>query len=198
MKYFIDSADINQITKWSKLLGRSCAGVTTNSAMLKDTEAIVSFLRNYQLGKTVMVQVNNETDLDKIPELTKVVFKTSMLEENFDLINSIRNLGSDKKLAGTTCYDLIQINQAIEMGMNYSMVYYAKNDYKGLLEDAVKLKRDTNSAIRLVAASIHTPEEVTHALKSGIGYVTVRPDVLELLFNNEQAVEDLRCEKERV
>ncbi len=193
MKIFIDSADPTQIDKWTKKLGNSFAGVTTNLTMLRGKKAIQNFIAtsyNHRF-QTTMFQIENRNDLDALLQAKEsFVAKLSMIEKNFKLINYIKKQTS-LLTAATTCYSLIQINQAIEMDLDYSMVYYAKNTYKGLLEDAVKLKKDSGSKIKLVAASIHTVEEATHAIQSGIGYCTVRPDVLELLFNDKQAIADI-------
>lgn len=196
MKYFIDTIDNEEINLWERRLGQSFAGVTTNSSMLKTVDDLRNFyetleypLLDHNHNPVVMFQISEEGEMLKFLKhylADMVIAKVSIIEENFSLINQLK-VQHNLRTAGTTCYDLIQINQAIEMKMDYTMVYYAKNDYKGLLEDAVKLKKDSGSNIKLVAASIHTVEEVTHAIKSGIEYCTCRPDVLALLFNNADA-----------
>ena len=198
MKYFIDSADTRLIDKWASKLGNSFAGVTTNLTMLKGQKAIEDFINNNNLAKykKVMFQVEDRNDISSLLACDSIVrkhlvAKVSMIEKNFTLINRIKS-SIPLSSAGTTCYSIIQINQAIEMGMDYTMVYFAKNSYKDLLEDAVKLKKDSKSRIKLVAASIHTPTEVCHAIHSGIEYCTVRPDVLDLLFNDLQAISDIK------
>lgn len=187
MKYFIDSSDHVEINKWRKLLGNSFAGVTTNNSMLKNSAEIKGFVgKTKHAYKNVMIQVSNKNEVNSaLTYDRKKILKVSLIEENFELIQYIESLGS--RVAATTCYDIIQINQAIEMGFSYSMVYYAKNPYKGLLKDAVKLKNDTKSNIGLVAASIRSYDDVTHAIKAGIEYCTVKPSVLEQLFHNEDA-----------
>ena len=197
MKYFIDSADTRLVDNWAGKLGDSFAGITTNLTMIKGPEEIEKFLeKNISKYKTVMFQVENSKELDVLLKLNSiirkyVVAKVSIIEENFKLINYIKRQAS-MQCSGTTCYSIIQINQAIEMGMDYTMVYFAKNKYKDLMDDAVKLKKDSKSRIKLVAASIHTPEEVVYAIHSGIEYCTVRPDVLEKLFNDPQAMADIK------
>lgn len=203
MKYFIDSANIKLIDRWASKLGDSFAGITTNLTMIKGQEAIEDFINNNNLSKykKVMFQVENNKDVSALLACNSIVrkylvAKVSILEKNFDLINQIKS-SIPLSSAGTTCYDLIQINQAIEMGMDYTMVYYAKNEYKGLLEDAIKLKKDSKSRIKLVAASLHTPKEVAYAIYTGIEYCTVRPDVLALLFNDPQALKDIEKANEK-
>ena len=189
MKYFIDSNNIEEVERWIDVLGNSFAGITTNNLMLKSREEREEFKKkNYELfdEMDIMIQVDNVEDVNS----RKCIYKVPMIKENFSLISRLKN--NQYKTAATACYDLIQINQAIELKCDYTMVYYAKNPYKNLLEDAVKLKKDTDSKIKLVAASIHTVDEVIRAIKSGVEYVTVRPDVLELLFNNRLAVQDAK------
>ena len=194
MKYFIDSTDLKEIRKWRKILGRAFAGVTTNTAMLPTTEDKVDFLDKFMKhfpSVPVMVQIDEDTDISKVAR-AGVTLKASMIQPMFEVFNET----FEHFKAATTCYDIIQINHAIEAGAQYSMVYYDKNEYKGLLEDAVALKKASNSEIGLVAASIHDRAGVIKAINSGIDYVTVRPDVLEKLFNNDQAIKDISSVKE--
>jgi len=195
MKYFIDTADLKEIKKWKNLLGNSFAGITTNSTMLKSIIDIKEFSKDiYKYKVPSMVQVKTLEEVEKvIKENNDIIVKVSMIEKNLNLINFIKS--KKIKVAATTCYDIIQINQAIEMKMDYSMVYYHKNYYKYLMGDAVQLKRDTGSNIKLVAASIRNNDDVKEAILSGIEYATVKPKVLEEIFNNKQAITDLNKEE---
>jgi len=89
-------------------------------------------------------------------------------------------------VAATTVYDIIQINQAIEMGCDYTMVYVHKNEYSDLMNDAYKLKQLSKSNIQLVGASFRGKQEVQNAIFAGMNYCTIRADVLEKVFQNTQ------------
>jgi transaldolase len=113
-----------------------------------------------------------------------------MHPSNYDLIKRLKNTGY--KVAATTIYDIIQINQAIEMECDYTMVYYHKNNYKNLMIDAYELKQKTNSNIKLVGASIRSQGEVMMAIKAGMDYVTIKSNVMDEIFQNKQLDDDLK------
>ena len=195
MKYFVDTKNKDEIIKWKKELGTLYAGATTNNIMFPEgtlSKVIELFkddkVNGFSIQNMIQVKTINQIELLKDIEM-KCVVKIPMLKENFKLFEFATS--ASFYTAATTCYDLIQINNAIELGCEYTMVYYAKNPYKHLLEDAYELKQKSNSDIKLVGASIHTVDEVLHAINCGMDYVTVRPDVLELLFNNRNAVQDI-------
>ena len=135
MKYFIDSSDLSLIENWRNKLGNSFAGITTNFSMIKGKEQMEEFLsKDLSRFKTIMIQIENEEQLKVLVESpieNQLVAKMSMIEDKFKLILASKKY-SPLRTSATTCYGLIQINQAIEMGMDYSMVYYAKNNYKDL------------------------------------------------------------------
>ena len=197
MKYLIDTNDMNKIAQWSRMLEGSFHGVTTNNLMLKTTTEKIEFMKkNYNL---LFLQVESPREFDLIEKAwdesewisgkPKPVIKIPMTKNNTYIYEHAKNFGF--KVAATTCYDIVQINQAIEMGLNYSMVYYAKNPNQNLLEEAMNLKEKKNSDIKVVAASFRTKADVEFAINSGIEYATIRPEVLELAFRNLNVLEDI-------
>jgi len=206
MKYFIDGCDIKEIKNWIHELDESCVGITVNSIMLPTNDRVREFIRSLQeiepffnSIKHVLVQVINEESIsiiraaDEIYKNIKFFAKIPMVYKNFELIKDCKR--RKVSLAATSIYDIIQVNQAIELDFNYTMVYYNKNPYKGLIEDAVKLKKDTNSDIKLVAASIRNQYDLTVAIESGIELATVKPEVINRLFHNRYTEEELGIEK---
>jgi transaldolase len=87
-------------------------------------------------------------------------------------------------------YDIVQLNNAIELGCDYSMVYIAKNENEYFLEEAMELKDKTNSNIHLVAASFRTKNDVKRAIKSGVEYSTIPPRILDISLKNLQVEND--------
>lgn len=186
MKIILDTANKQQIEKYSSLLD----GVTSNPFLLKDEEltpwSFLDMTKDWPFWR--FVQINNFQQFEEIHkkfDSTKIVYKVTMnWPHGFNLAKKIRETGA--YVASTTMYDIVQLNNAIELGLDWSMVYLAKNEDEHFLEEAVELKEKTNSNIKLVAASFRTKNDVKRAIKSGIEYATIPPHVLELaLFNNQ-------------
>jgi len=202
VKYFIDGNKAEDIKLWMYELGNTCIGVTVNSIMLPTNDHIREFIRNlheieqsFNSIKHFLVQAINEESIsiiraaDEIYSNIKFFAKIPMVYSNFDLIKDCNR--RKVNLAATSIYDLIQVNQAMELEMDYSMVYYNKNPYKGLMEDSVKLIKNNNTDIRLVAASIRNQYDLTIALESGIEYATLKPKILDRIFHNRYTEEEL-------
>jgi transaldolase len=183
MKYFLDTANIDSIKK----LSSEIKGVTTNPFHFrKENIKAKEFLElgNDFIHGPVFIQVNTQEGLEELLSIREtyknIVAKISMIPEYFPLYK----MAIDGKIpiAATTIYNLIQLNQAIEFGCDYSMVYYYKNPDKKFIYDAYDLKSISSSNIILVGASFRTKEDVKEAIKAGMDYSTVRPDVYGLLF----------------
>jgi transaldolase len=198
MKYFLDTANIKQIKQWTDYID----GITTNPFHLKNENFTnIDFIKQLTLlngadNKKIFLQVNK---LKQVKEIIKewelydlnfeLVFKVSLHPSYYDLIKKIKEKGY--KISATTIYDIVQINQAINFGCDYTMVYYHKNKDHSLMEKAYNLKEKTNSNIKLVGASFRNKKEVEKAIICGMDYATVRPQHLSLAFTNDQLKKDL-------
>lgn len=207
MNLILDTANLDEIKKWNNLLNGEITHITTNPHLLKEAgiksnssfKEFVLELEEIIPGVNIFFQCFSEDDVnflvelrDKLETKSKVnyVAKVTMHPKYFNLIKLAKDLDLDT--AATTCYDLIQVHQAAEFGMDYTMVYFAKNDDFTLLQDAVKMKKDYDYEINLVAASFRTKKDYMLAIKSGIDSATAPPGVLELIFVNNDTIEDIR------
>lgn len=181
MKYILDSANIDLIKKWQK----NIKGVTTNPALLhKEGLSAIDFIRKTkEFNMIKFIPVFNESDLEKIiaENDSNIIFKVSMAPEFFDLIKKIKDM--KLPVAATTVYDIVQLNQAIELECDFSMVYIAKNENSNFLFEASKL---LNKGTKLVGASFRTKNEVKEAILSGMDYSTISDEILDKVFFNAQ------------
>lgn len=203
MKTILDTADINEIRKWYHALGKTIMHVTTNphllaSAGINTEDKLKEFVSEiYKLNNnmTLFIQcmsIEAATGVYKLAQRfsKNIVAKVSMDPEFFPVIEEAKLKGL--KTAATTCYDLIQIHQACEFEMDYSMVYFAKNDDETLLIDAVQMMKNySNYKTSLIAASFRTKKDVMTAIKSGIEYATIPPKVLDLIYVNNDTKADI-------
>lgn len=210
MRYFLDTADIDQVKKWIDIID----GVTTNPHLLdKSGIRAVDFIQaaeqvasDHRDFLNVFVQIRNEQDFEQFNtfELARqnpddnedtyvnIIYKVSMHPNLFPIMKKLKE--AQRKICATTIYDIVQLNQAIEMKFDYSMVYLNKNENDSFLEEALKYKWENHfkSSISLVAASFRSRNDVIRAIKSGIDYATVRPEHLELAFSNAQVERDIK------
>lgn len=203
MKYFLDSVNKEDMEKWLPIVD----GITSNPILLDEANiTIEEFLQNlFSLpkgkDKKVFIQVSSWPQVVKTIEMwngildekknninNNLIFKVTMHPNFFPLIQRLKN--SDANVAATTIYDIIQINQAIEFGCNYTMVYCHKNENPDLFKQAHKLKELTKSNIQLVGASFRGKHEIIDAMLSGMDYVTATPKSLEEAFSNAQLEAD--------
>ena len=190
MKYFLDTAKIEEISKWKCFI----EGVTTNPSILKKENITAEdLLRETKpiLGyKTVFIQLENERQFKEMTENApfnpNVIFKVPLLPELYPMIKNMGNY----KTCGTITYDTIQFNQACELGCNYSIVLVHKNSNKNFLEECVAIKQKYNFRTDIIAASFRNPEEVKRAILSGEDYATLTPDLLAECFVNIDARKD--------
>lgn len=206
MNIILDTSDIKSIRKWSKLLSPKVNSITTNPKLLKEAginskEKFIEFINQVSdfIGHpTIFFQCFSEDDIHNLIsirndvsgiETVEIVAKIAMHPKYFNLVEKAKN--HKFITAATTCYDLVQIHQACEFEMDYSMVYFAKNENESLLYDAVKMKRDYNYNTTLVAASFRTKKDIINAIKSGIDSATIRPETLEKGFENNNVVSDV-------
>ena len=121
--------------------------------------------------------------------MNNIIFKVTMHPRFYNLVEELKSF--KYKIAATTIYDIIQINQAIEMNLDYTMVYKGKNEYNGLFSDARKIKTLTNSNISLVGASFRDKHQVKEAITSGMDYSTISTNIMNIVFENEQLSSDI-------
>jgi len=202
MKYFMDTINIEEIKEAMKYF--NIQGVTTNPKILYENnmefEDVVIFSEENKIQ--VFIQFLDIESLNKaIDKLTyipltqnKIIFKLPLNKEGLYAIKNLKhkNCPENLEFSGTTSYNIFQINEAIEQNFNYTMVYYNKNPNKNLINEAVKLKERTGSSIKLIAASIHTPDDLYDIINSGIEYATVKPQVLFDCLNNSLVNKEIK------
>lgn len=190
MKYLLDSVNLSDIEKYLPIID----GVTSNPILLKKEgitkEYFLDCMKQYTMKRFVQVftyeefkQLYKDFNSDNYELIFKVALK---YPEGLNLIQQIKNSYPKALVSSTMMYDIVQLNNAIELGCDYSMVYIAKNENENFLEEALSLRSKTTSNIKLVGASFRTKNDVKRAIKSGIEYSTISPAALEKALNNDQ------------
>lgn len=186
MKILLDSADINEIEKWSNYI----VGITTNPKLLKQNATTIEQLRD-KLPESFLI-FHQITGLYDPPK--NVVLKVPLLKNtSFNGFNLLyKGLKDYKTMCSTMMYDLFQLNYAMDLGVDYSIVLMAKNNNPHFLEEAITLKEKYNYKTQLIAASFRTKNDVLRAINSGVDMATIPPNVLELCMKQGQAKDEFQ------
>lgn len=190
MKYILDTANFNEIEKYLHL----AEGVTSNPILLeregKTKEEFLDYMQQYSIKRFIQIFTYEEFEQlykNYNSNNYELIFKIAMkYPEGYKLIQKIKNTYPDVKIASTMMYDIVQLNSAIELGCDYSMVYISKNENENFLEEAIDLKEKTQSEIKLVGASFRTKNDIKRAIKSGVGYSTISTETLNKSLINSQ------------
>lgn len=194
MKYFIDTAEQNEIHKWEKYVD----GATSNPSLLAKVDSNnYKFCReNEVLFKNVFIQVNSLEDVQflfkKGISKKQVIFKVPLvITEKFDGYKLLKQLNENRcRTCATIVYDIGQFDYACEVGAEFSIVLYAKNNNKFIVEDCCDLKQRKGYKTKVIAASFRTAEHVHECIEFGADYATVPPKIMEEVFTNKNSIED--------
>lgn len=198
MKYFLDTADPKEIEKWSNVIN----GVTSNPSILKKCNMTSKefFKTNIEIFDDIFVQIQ---DLDELEELNhgidnkdfmNIIFKVPLMKTaDFDGYQLIRELKAQSfRTCGTITYDIVQFNQACELGCDFCIALFAKNDNQNFLEQCVETKKTQNFHTQIIAASFRNKIHVTKAILCGADYATVPPKIMEEVFRNDSTLKDYK------
>lgn len=210
MKFFLDTAEINDIEKWQDII----CGVTTNPTKISNNPSTIKTFINtvfdiseniknvfFQVGKdeelenllAIYDEINNK--YDSLIDRNIIVKVPLVFPKGYRLLSNVIRAKESRKsfdnhikleICGTFTYDIIQLNHAKESGLDWAIVLNSKNQNEDFSSEAITYFND----IKLIGASFRTRGDVLNMLKLGYEYVTVRPDVLSDVFNHIQAEKD--------
>jgi transaldolase len=198
MKYFIDTGDMQEITKWIDYI----EGITTNPILLKEKKLkqFLQELNGFEKTLNIFIQIHTWKEYEELDLLKRslhlrdnITAKVPLIyPQGYELIRKIKKETINTPVCGTVTYDLVQLQRACALNCDYCIVLFAKNENPHFLEEAAKLQQMNKYKTKLIGASFRTKNDVKRALLSGIHYSTLSPKVFELAFNNVQANKDWR------
>lgn len=185
MKYFLDTADFKEITKWENYI----EGVTSNPQILKDVNLTAEeFYSIYKKLKNVFIQIDNNSKMNLNYRPSNLIYKVPLVPPTIDLLKNLTARG--ERTCGTITYDLIQFNLACDLGCEFCIVLNAKNENTKFLEECVKVRDKYNFETKIIAASFREKTDVINAIRQGADYASVPPKVMDKCFTNEYAMKD--------
>ncbi len=197
MKFFLDTAEINEIRELSA--SGLVDGITTNpSLVMKSGRQFVDVVR--EICEIVpgpvsaeVISTDHETMLAEGRKLAKIasnVVRESAADARWpeDLQRACRSEGT--KVNVTLCFSAAQALLAAKSGATYISPFVGRLDDIGtdgmqLIADIVQIYRAYDSIkTEVLVASVRHPIHVIAAAKMGAHVATMPPNVLKQMFNH--------------
>jgi transaldolase len=192
MKIFLDTADIDQIRKYSFIID----GVTTNPSLIAKTKTEYSFEELLmEISKIVQGPISVEIMSLESNQMVEEAKQISQISPNIviKVPMTMEGLKATKRLSQmnikTNVTLIFSTNQAIlaaNCGATYASVFIGRLDDIGhngidIVKDAVDIFTRHNYSTQVITASIRNPMHVLSAVKVGSHVVTIPPSVIELM-----------------
>lgn len=200
MEIWLDTIDIDTI-KLAKNLG-VLHGITTNPSILAKTqnpmEAIQSLVKLH--SGPIAVQVLGKDSEEMIEEgkkwhsiSPKIIVKVPVTQQGLGAIHALAQQGIPTM--GTVIYHSNQALLAVSAGAKYIAPYLAhliRYDAEGLLHFQLmrKMLHTYSFDAKVLVASIHTLEQITLCIESGMDAITLKEDLFkEFVQDHEMTLE---------
>ena len=196
MKFFLDTAEINEIRELSA--SGLVDGITTNpSLVMKSGRQFVDVVR--EICEIVpgpvsaeVISTDHETMLAEGRMLAKiasnVVVKVPLTPDGLKTFKRLSNDGT--KVNVTLCFSAAQALRAAKAGATYISPFVGRLDDVGtdgmqLIKDIVTIYRAYDSIkTEVLVASVRHPIHIVEAAKMGADVATMPPNVLRQMFNH--------------
>ena len=195
MKFFVDSANIEEITKL-KHLGLA-DGVTTNPSLIlkagrnfqviaKDICELIEGPVSLEVSSSSIDQMREESEKLKIIS-ENVVVKLPMTWNGLKVCRDLANSGT--KVNMTLCFTANQAILAAKAGAEFVSPFVgrlddAKIDGVGLIKEIRTIFDNYSFSTKILAASIRSLEHISNCAIAGAEAVTAPPVILQELVNH--------------
>lgn len=195
MKIFLDTANIEEISKYSFIID----GVTTNPTLLaqEKTSSDISDQIS-RITKIINGPVSVEAISQTAPELIReakllasisenVVVKIPMTEEGLIATKKLSAEGINTNV--TLIFSANQACLAAKAGATYASIFIGRLDDIGqdgllVVQDTMEIFRQYHLETQVITASVRHPIHVINAAKAGSHVITIPPKVLSLMFRH--------------
>lgn len=196
MKFFIDTADLNEIEEANDL--GVLDGVTTNPSLcakigVADFEGHIAKICNIVTGDVSAEVVS--TEYDEIVEegrhlaaiADNVVVKVPLIKDGIKAIKTLSSEGI--RINCTLCFSATQAVIAAKAGASYISPFIGRiddisSDGMQLIEDVVTIYDNYGFETEVLAASIRHPMHVLEAMRLGADVATMPLSVIEQLLEH--------------
>jgi len=196
MQIFIDTSNIDLITKWNQT--GIIDGVTTNPALLsqeaEDPITILSKISEIMEDRPVSAQVTASNHKDMFTQGLKLSAISNniiiKLPANFEGFQALQLLNNENiKTNITLCFDPVTASLFSSAGATYvSMILGRTDDFNlqqsSLIERTKKIFINSKTETKILAASFRSPHQVELAMAQGADVLTIPPSTMDMVFNN--------------
>lgn len=195
MKFFIDSANINEI-KEAAALG-VLDGVTTNPSLIakegKKFETILDEILKIVDGPVSAEVISTDyegilKEAHKLAEIHKnIVVKVPLIKEGLKAVKTLTDEGINTNV--TLCFSPTQALLAAKAGASYISPFVGRLDdisYNGmdLIGQILQIYNNYNFSTEVLVASIRHPYHIVEAAMMGADVATIPFNVIDKLFNH--------------
>lgn len=195
MKFFIDSANINEI-KEAAALGM-LDGVTTNPSLIakegKKFETILDEILKVVDGPVSAEVISTDYDgilkeAHKLAGIHKnIVVKVPLIKEGLKAVKTLTDEGINTNV--TLCFSPTQALLAAKAGASYVSPFVGRLDdisYNGmdLIGQILQIYNNYNFSTEVLVASIRHPYHIVEAAMMGADVATIPFNVIDKLFNH--------------
>jgi len=195
MKFFIDTANIEEITKANEL--GLLDGVTTNPSLVskegRDFNELIREICNIVDGPVSAEVVSTDAQgmIDEARELVKladnIVVKIPLIKEGLKAVKTLS--GEDIKTNVTLCFSSVQALMAAKAGAAYISPFVGRLDdicHRGmdLVEQIITIYDNYGYETEVIVASIRNPIHVLDAALMGADISTIPYKVMEQLIKH--------------
>ena len=195
MKFFIDTANIEEITKANEL--GLLDGVTTNPSLVskegRDFNELIKEICDIVDGPVSAEVVSTDAQgmIDEARELVKladnIVVKIPLIKEGLKAVKTLS--GEDIKTNVTLCFSSVQALMAAKAGAAYISPFVGRLDdisHRGmdLIEEIVTIYDNYGYETEVIVASIRNPIHVVEAALMGADISTIPYKVMEQLIKH--------------
>jgi transaldolase len=202
MKIFLDTSDINEITKWLYLID----GITTNPTILKRDGGDIKEICQLASPRPVSVEVTT----DDLEEMNSQAHKLSEIAENI-----VVKIPQENQF-GRPCYDVmyllydegIKVNATVAMSFgqvmasakvnaNYISIFAGRIDDEGgysekVIQDSEAWLRLWNYQSKVIVGSIRSVGDVLRAARAGADIITIPPEFMSKMVDHKYTRETVR------
>jgi transaldolase len=192
MKYLIDTAKKREVDIWRDFV----EGVTCNPDLLKkaDIDVYDYCINNRYVFNNIFLQINSLAEAKELYDSfkNKIIFKVPLVLNDryngFILLKQLIKAGF--RTCATIVYDIVQFDYACELGSEFSIILYAKNNNKYLIDECCELKQKRQYETKTIGASFRSTADVFNCIRCGTDYATVPPKIMEEIFTSPYALVD--------
>jgi transaldolase len=195
MKFFVDTANIEEITKANEL--GLLDGVTTNPTLVskegRDFKELIREICDIVDGpvNAEVVSTDAQGMIDEARELVKlannIVVKIPLIKEGLKAVKTLS--GEDIKTNVTLCFSSVQALMAAKAGAAYISPFIGRLDdisHRGmdLIEQIITIYDNYGFETEVIVASIRNPIHVLEAALIGADISTIPYKVMEQLIKH--------------